>query len=125
MESVSLFVVGLLTAVLSLLGFVQQHPELPQASRDQAQQIAQQAITQATQTLEQTGSQTPATNANVTSECLVLTHDLWIGKSDEDTGGEVSKLQLWLKAEGYFPDAQGTGYYGEKTAGAMESTPPP
>lgn len=51
MNSVFSFVVGLLTAALSLLGFVQQHPELPQASRDQAQQIAQQAITQATQAL--------------------------------------------------------------------------
>lgn len=51
MNSVFSFVVGLLTAALSLLGFVQQHPELPQASRDQAQQIAQQAITQATNAL--------------------------------------------------------------------------
>jgi len=40
MESVFSFVVGLLTAALSLLGFVQQHPELPQASRDQANQIS-------------------------------------------------------------------------------------
>ena len=47
MESALSFVVGLLTAALSLLGFVQQHPELPQSSRDQAQQVAQQAITQA------------------------------------------------------------------------------
>jgi len=51
MESVFSFVIGLLTAALSLLGFVQQHPELPPASRDQANQIAQQAITQATQIL--------------------------------------------------------------------------
>lgn len=51
MDSVFSFVVGLLTAALSLLGFVQQHPELPPASRDQAQQAAQQAITQATQAL--------------------------------------------------------------------------
>jgi hypothetical protein len=51
MEAIFSFVVGLLTAALSLLGFVQQHPELPPASRDQAQQIAQQAITQATQAL--------------------------------------------------------------------------
>ncbi len=51
MDSVFSFVVGILTTALSLLGFVQQHPELPQASKDQAQQVAQQAITQATQAL--------------------------------------------------------------------------
>lgn len=45
------FAIGLLTAALSLMGFVQQHPELPQASRDQAQQVAQEAVTQANQTL--------------------------------------------------------------------------
>ena len=58
MDSVFSFVVGLLTAALSLLGFVQQHPELPQASKDQAQQIAQQAITTATVMLAQQ-SKTP------------------------------------------------------------------
>ena len=51
MNSLFSFVVGLLTSALSLMGFVQQHPELPQASRDQAQQVAQQAITQATNVL--------------------------------------------------------------------------
>ncbi len=50
------FAVGLLQAALVLLGFVQQHPELPQTSRDQAQQVAQQAITQATQALTSTQS---------------------------------------------------------------------
>ena len=66
MNSVFSFVVGLLTAALSLLGFVQQHPELPQASRDQANQIAQQAITQATQALNSTPKNTSSTG-NTTS----------------------------------------------------------
>jgi hypothetical protein len=66
MDSIFSFVLGLLTAALSLLGFVQQHPELPLESRNQAQQIAQQAITQATQTLTNTSSngstQSPTNN---------------------------------------------------------------
>lgn len=45
------FVAGLLQAALSLLGFVQQHPELPSVQKDEAQHVAQQAITWATQTL--------------------------------------------------------------------------
>lgn len=60
MNSVFSFVVGLLTAAMSLLGFVQQHPELPQSSRDQAQQIAQQAITQATNALNNANTQPTA-----------------------------------------------------------------
>ena len=54
------YVVGLLQAVLSLIGFVQQHPELPPAQQQQAQYVAQQAITQATKTLaNQNTPQTP------------------------------------------------------------------
>lgn len=55
MDSIFGFVIGLLQAALALIGFVQQHPELPQASRDQAQQVAQQAITQATKVLQPPG----------------------------------------------------------------------
>lgn len=67
MDSVFSFVVGLLTAALSLLGFVQQHPELPQVTRDQAQQIAQQAITQATNALSNAQTKTPPQTANTTN----------------------------------------------------------
>lgn len=75
MDSVFSFVVGLLTAALSLLGFVQQHPELPQASRDQAQQIAQQAITQATQALStQSSTPKPATQTNTGSLSVSTTN---------------------------------------------------
>lgn len=69
MESVFSFVAGLLTAALSLLGFVQQHPELPQTSKDQAQQIAQQAIQQATHTL--TSANQNATTATKPASIVV------------------------------------------------------
>lgn len=61
----------------------------------------------------------PSTTPPSLANCFVPTYDLYIGRTDADTNGEVKKLQLWLKAEGYFPDAQGTGYYGEKTAAAV------
>src|SRR3989344_4660177 len=53
------------------------------------------------------------------SRCLDLKNALIIGSTDARTNGEVSKLQCFLKANGYFPDAQCTGYYGEKTAVAV------
>lgn len=65
MSSVFEFVIGLLQAALSLLGFVQVHPELPQPAKDQAQQVAQQAITQATQALS---TNKLAANVSVQSE---------------------------------------------------------
>jgi hypothetical protein len=66
------FVIGLLQAALSLLGFVQQHSELPQSSRDQAQQVAQQAITQATQTLS--SNTKPSTSAQSAGNPSVATY---------------------------------------------------
>ena len=51
MDSIFAFIVGLLTAALSLMGFVQAHPELPQASRDSAIEVAQQAVLQANSVL--------------------------------------------------------------------------
>jgi hypothetical protein len=48
------FVVGILQSTLSLLGFVQQHPELPPASKDQAIQVTQQVINQATREISKT-----------------------------------------------------------------------
>jgi hypothetical protein len=46
------FVVGLLQSTLSLLGFVQQHPELPVDQKQQVQQVAEQAVDQATQIIK-------------------------------------------------------------------------
>ena len=76
MNSVFSFVVALLTAALSLLGFVQQHPELPQASRDQAQQVAQQVITQATQALSNSAPAAQNKNVKTTSATSVAVNAL-------------------------------------------------
>ena len=65
MNSIFGFAVGLLQAALSLLGFVQQHPELPQASKDQAQIVAQQAITQATNALASKQTTTTAVQLSI------------------------------------------------------------
>lgn len=56
MDSVFSFAIGLLTTAMSLLGFVQQHPELPQETREQVQQVAQQAVTEATKAVNEATS---------------------------------------------------------------------
>jgi len=58
------FVVGLLQAALSLLGFVQANPNLPQAQKDTAVQVAQQAITTATNAV---GNATSSSNKTILS----------------------------------------------------------
>ena len=58
-----------------------------------------------------------------TINCVDLQSDLWIGKTDATTGGEVSKLQRFLLNQGYGDSASDfrnpTGYYGELTAGMV------
>lgn len=65
MNSIIGFVVGLLQTTLSLLGFVQQHPEIPPAQQQQVQEVAQQAVTQATQTLNQQNPQNQSNSSEL------------------------------------------------------------
>jgi len=51
--------------------------------------------------------------------CLDLRSNLNIGRDDSATNGEVSKLQRFLIAEGVYPEARVTGYYGLLTAQAV------
>ena len=88
MSSVLAFAVGLLQSALALLGFVQAHPELPQSSRDQAQVIARQAITQATNALSansatgNTGAGSPQLSAFPASGAVPLTVNFTTGYPD-------------------------------------------
>src|SRR3989344_8839159 len=47
-----------------------------------------------------------------------LANNLMIGSTDARTNGEVTKLQQFLRSQGY-TDAQITGYYGNVTAGLV------
>src|SRR3989344_74805 len=42
--------------------------------------------------------------------CVDLTYDLWIRKTDGETGGEDSKLQRFLVCAGVYPEATITSY---------------
>ncbi len=73
--------------------------------------------------LQQQLAQKTAGDNNVTllsqQQCENFTHDLYIGKRDSNTNGEVSKLQRFLIREGVYPEALVTGYYGILTAQAV------
>jgi len=51
--------------------------------------------------------------------CITFKYDLWIGRTDRETNGEVSKLQRFLIKEGVYPEAIVSGYYGILTARAV------
>jgi hypothetical protein len=63
----------------------------------------------------------PSSGITETSKqsCIDLKNNLVLGKSDIETGGEVSALQKYLIDGGYLPVAKPTGYYGSATAKAV------
>jgi peptidoglycan hydrolase-like protein with peptidoglycan-binding domain len=58
--------------------------------------------------------------ANQSSICVVLTQNLYAGLDDAVTGGQVSKLQKHLKAQGDYTYPLITGYYGPATQAAVQ-----
>lgn len=57
--------------------------------------------------------------ASTESMCTNMKSRMLYGKSDEDTFGEVSQLQYFLKENGYF-NAKVTGYFGSITMDAIK-----
>jgi len=83
-----------------------------------------QMITSLQQQVNQLENTKPAvTSDNITQltkgSCLRLSYNLWIGKRDSNTNGEVSKLQRFLIKEDVYPEAIVSGYYGNLTAKAV------
>jgi peptidoglycan hydrolase-like protein with peptidoglycan-binding domain len=67
----------------------------------------------------QTILQPPGTEDN--TSCLILKYDLYLGRSDSETDGEVSKLQNFLQQTGDYTYPEITGYYGPSTQEAVQS----
>src|SRR3989338_10332271 len=51
--------------------------------------------------------------------CKNIKNNLWLGRTDTETNGEVSLLQRFLIASGHLKTATATGYYGPLTANAV------
>ena len=51
--------------------------------------------------------------------CKFITNNLWQGKSDKETNGEVSLLQKFLVTNNYLATGNVSGYYGNLTADAV------
>lgn len=55
-----------------------------------------------------------------TNGCLILGNSISVGSTDKGTGGAVSRLQLFLKNQGSYPEGLVTGYYGPATMRAVQ-----
>ncbi len=117
MSSVFAPIIALLQTALVLLGIVSANPSLPQSARDSATQVASQAITQATQMMKRGTEQGHSTTS--AAHCLLVTHDFSLDATDADTGGEVSRLQRFLSAEGEY-DEPITGQLNTATSRALQ-----
>ena len=54
------------------------------------------------------------------SASLALSFNLYLDLTDKETNGEISKLQRFLQAQGYFNYPEITGYYGPATVQAVQ-----
>lgn len=55
------------------------------------------------------------------SQCIQLSRSLFLGTSDSETGGEVSKLQQFLTKTGHYTYGKPTGYFGPATQMAVQA----
>lgn len=91
----------------------------PTSSEDKAT-ACRQAIIKIQEQITALTSTKGTINAPVSKEnCLILAKDLWIGKKDSETNGEVTKLQKFLIEQELLQPSSQTGYYGPATADAV------
>jgi hypothetical protein len=64
---------------------------------------------------------TPPNEEDVPRECIAITNNLYLGRNDDGAGGDVSRLQRFLKERGHFTYPTITGYFGPATERAVES----
>ncbi len=101
-------------SIEQLVFLCQKAPTSPEDRVDackEAVKMIQEKITLMTST-----QVSPSGNATT---CLDLKNNLWIGKTDSGTSGEVSKLQKFLADQGFLSLSSLTGYYGPLTARAV------
>jgi len=70
------------------------------------------------QTINTSGTVAPISAQVSIATCTTITHSLGVGSRDYYSSGDVTKLQTYLLARGYFA-YQPTGYYGTLTASAV------
>ncbi len=104
------YIVKVLCVVVIFLGYL----PLAQADTMTDLQLQIEKLQALLITLQQQQNQTQ-------KPCVELTSSLSLGSSDATSGGQVSKLQQFLRATSHFNYPTLTGYYGSVTAAAVTS----
>lgn len=89
-------------------------------SKEDRVQAYQQAIAKITAKIKElSGTNSGASSSLGINNCLMLKNNLWIGKKDGTTNGEVTILQKYLVSKGFLNNSLVSGYYGNMTAQAV------
>lgn len=122
--------VGVLLLIAPLAAAAQTTDYASQLAALQAQ--IQQLLAQISQLQTQVNAGTPASNSGIASatagvsaspgaSCIQLSHGLYLGVSDAQAGGDVSKLQQFLTQTGDYTYGSVTGYFGPATQAAVQA----
>ena len=114
-RTINVVMVSLLcVAMLSSFGA----PVKAQSSTAQSEQIK--TLLALIQQLQAQLAQMQGSGSSV-SQCLTLSRSLYLGVSDNETAGEVSKLQQFLTKTGHYTYGTPTGYFGPATQVAVQA----
>jgi peptidoglycan hydrolase-like protein with peptidoglycan-binding domain len=105
-------------ALLFTLAFSFSSPARAQSTPTQMEQI--QTLLAMVEQLQLQLTQLQSGNSSGT-QCTQLSRSLFLGSSDRDTAGEVSKLQRHLTVTGHYTYGKVTGYYGPATQRAVQA----
>lgn len=90
-----------------------------QTNTSQSAQIAQ--LMQLIAQLQAQLAQMQGGGSSSVGQCIQISRPLFLGVSDSETGGEVSKLQRFLTQAGHYTYGQSTGYFGPATQMAVQT----
>lgn len=114
-KTINAVIVALLcVAMLSSFGM----PASAQSSTAQSEQIK--TLLALIQQLQAQLAQIQGGSSN-TGQCIQLSRALFLGVSDSETSGEVSKLQDFLTKTGHYTYGKSTGYFGPATQTAVQA----
>ncbi len=108
------------TSLLFIISFSFTTPARAEATAAQLEKM-QSLMTMIKQLQEQLMQLKKSVSNDSSAKCTELSRPLFLGSSDRDSDGEVSKLQRFLTSTGHYTYGEVTGYYGPATQRAVQA----
>lgn len=111
--------VGLIAISLAFMTFA--FAPIAQAEANSTQSAQIQELLEMIKKLQAQIAQMQGKSSSSVSTCLNLSRSLYLGVSDSESAGEVTKLQQFLTNTGHYTYGKATGYYGPATQQAVQA----